>query len=103
MLSCCVGSNGTQNSVPSVGDVSQMLSVNNQNQTLVVAMLPLMIDSVALEDPEVINLWMEFVSPLYENIEFVEPSLAVVTIYDDSEFVVTFQFFLTNLILVFLL
>lgn len=84
---CYTGSNGTRhnNIVPSVEEVSQVLVLSSQSQTPLVVTIPFVIDMAALEDPEIVYLRMELVSPAPENVKVVEPTLAVISILDNSE------------------
>ena len=59
-------------------------------------------DSVALEDTEVVQLRMELASPVTENVELVEPTLAVISLFDDSELLGIYVG-LTNVMSVFVL
>ena len=99
---CCIGSNGTKNLVTSIEDIRQTLTLNNHSPTLVVVIIPFMNDSVALEDTEVVQLRMELASPVTEDVELVEPTLALVSLFDDSE-LLGIHVGLTNVMSVFVL
>ena len=72
------------NVVHSVEAVDRTLTFNNQSQDSLDVIIPLIVDMVALETVEKLYLRMELVSPVSEDVELVEPTLAVVSIFDNG-------------------
>ena len=62
-----------------------MLTLNSQSQDTIDFVIPLIDDTVALEAVENLYLWMEVVGPGSDSVELVEPSLAIVSIIDNSK------------------